>query len=132
MVYLHETTDGKIVRIYGFNRHHVMWYTLTGNNGRTNLFEYGTTSIVEASKWKERYDLADFPGSVDPPLPYEFDLFFDLKTVSQLPSFLKECDSDELEEIMEMITRNKITIPPAIDDEEIEDSPNEFPEGIGR
>lgn len=132
MAYLYETTDGKIVRIWGSNRQTVRWYTLVGNDGRVNIFEDGETPIAETNEWKGRPDLADFPGSIDAPLPYEFDLLFDLKRVSQLPSFLEDCDDDELEEVMEMITRNKIVIPPAINDEEIDDWPNELPEGIGR
>jgi len=53
-------------------------YNSVGVPGKTNNFE----------GWVERGDLVEFPHSWNPKLPYEFDLYWDLKTCNDLRNHL--------------------------------------------
>jgi hypothetical protein len=43
-----------------------------------------TVSEEEFGTWVLRSDLRDFPNAIDPRLPYEFDLWWDIKQLSEL------------------------------------------------
>lgn len=76
----YELPDGKIVFVY-----------LQSNKSDTTVFGYyedgsdpKTATIGETLLWKRRSDLRDFPNAIDPRLPYEFDLYWDIKHMSNL------------------------------------------------
>lgn len=74
----YERPDGVIVMTCGYNALDklVSWGDNDGDQGEATLDEFKT--------WKERRDLNDFPNSKDPVLPYDFDLVYDMKNLSQL------------------------------------------------
>lgn len=75
----YELPDGLIARTVGWNgeRQEVTFYLDDAQGGRT-------VSLPEFSSWKIRRDLTDFPNASDPRLPYVFDLFWDIKYLSDL------------------------------------------------
>jgi hypothetical protein len=72
----YEMPNGKIAYVYGFCGGFVSYY-LDG-------YREGKISVDEFKQWKPREDLYDFPNAEDPRLPYAFDLYFDIKHVSDL------------------------------------------------
>ena len=96
-----ETPDGRIARTYGASRLKVMYYFDDGEGGReADQAEYQT--------WKIRNDLRDFPNARDPRLPYVFDLFWDIKYMSDLK---RELDGHEDEdEIRDCMRNHGITL----------------------
>lgn len=93
----YELPDGRIAYTYGWSgkENLVSYYFDDGNGGRT-------VSIDEFQTWKPRRDLGDFPNARDPRLPYVFDLFWDIKYMSQLKRELSwgHRDEKEIREIM--------------------------------
>jgi hypothetical protein len=83
-----ERPDGTVVKAYGFGREGVMLYDEYGT--------YFTVPMNEVATWRSRTDLKLFPGCPDEVLPYEFDLFMDVKCVSDLPV----CDDQMRDELM--------------------------------
>lgn len=91
---------------------------LIGWNGRSQSGEYKTddgkkityhgVSLAEFSEWKVRRDLSDFPNASDPRLPYVFDLFWDLKYLSDLKRELAGHD-DEVD-IRQKMVEHQIAI----------------------
>jgi len=75
----YELPDGRIVRTFGFNgiEKTIKYYFDDGEGGRT-------ATDVEFQTWKPREDLRDFPNAKNPRLPYEFDLLWDIKYMSDL------------------------------------------------
>lgn len=94
-------TEFGVVRTIGFNRPEeiISWYKLKKTAGFRNFYEHGCSKYSETKDW-ERIDVKDFPDSVDTVLPYSFDLFFDIKRMSELRRAFRHEDSDELLEMM--------------------------------
>jgi hypothetical protein len=111
----YELSDGRIAYTVGFNGpSQTISYRFDGGD---NL----TASYAEVETWKQRTDLKDFPNAIDPRLPYSFDLFFDIKTMSQLKRALNECSCRE-NELREMMNDHNIVCEPdPIDWSEIEE-----------
>lgn len=100
----YEIADGRIVRTYGCD----------GRAGTIKFYfddDTGSHAVTfaEAHSWKRRQDLADFPNARDPRLPYEFDLHWDIKHVSELKALLKEGHED-IDEIRAQMKTHKIFI----------------------
>jgi len=82
----YELPDGTIAFVYGYSAGKdeasakISYYTLKYGSIRS----YKDTSFVKTVLWKKRPDLKDFPNSKDPKLPYEFDLHYDIKYLSDL------------------------------------------------
>jgi hypothetical protein len=89
----YENQKGEIAYSYMWNKQHL-----------TLRYEDDTVVNVtenEIGEWKERRDLQDYPNSKDPVLPYVFDLFFDLKRMSDLKDYINRYGkNDDLEEII--------------------------------
>nr|WP_250807790.1 hypothetical protein [Neorhizobium tomejilense] len=91
----HEMPDGSISRSTGWN-----------GDDRTVLFYLddgaGTRTATEDEfwSWKPRPDLSDFPNARDPLLPYRFDLFWDIKTLSQLKFVIEEGEHEDMSAIL--------------------------------
>ncbi|HLD90796.1 MAG TPA: hypothetical protein VI911_07275 [Patescibacteria group bacterium] len=81
----YELPDGTIAYTYGYsnkdeNAAVVSYYTLPYGEIR----RYKATTVDKVALWKKRPDLKDFPNSKDPKLPYAFDLYYDIKYLSDL------------------------------------------------
>jgi hypothetical protein len=82
----YELPDGTIAFVYGYSADKdkasakISYYTLKYGSIRS----YKDTSFAKTVLWKKRPDLKDFPNSKDPKLPYEFDLHYDIKYLSDL------------------------------------------------
>ena len=92
---MHERPDGVIVRTYGAGTNRVSWYDDNDNRGHATHAEYAT--------WKPRPDLADFPNARDPRLPYVFDLYWDIKYLSELKRTLQNEWFFDLEDLKVML-----------------------------
>jgi hypothetical protein len=75
------------------------WVKIRRTKGFRNYYQSGFTKQSETKDWV-RLTLKDFPESVDNVLPYSFDLFFDIKRMSQLRKAFSYEDSEELLEMM--------------------------------
>jgi hypothetical protein len=94
---LYELSDGRIVMTFGFN-----------NVKKTvSYYEDGCgsqeVSFDEFNSWTPRRDLQDFPNAKDPRLPYVFDLYWDIKYMSQLRQIL--IGHDDEKELRELILK---------------------------
>jgi len=101
---LYERPDGSIVRTSHWDgtEKTVSYVDETLKNSRcVNLEEFST--------WKLRNDLYDFPNPTDPLLPYDFDLCWDIKYMSQLKKALFN-DHPDKAKILEMMAIHNITI----------------------
>jgi hypothetical protein len=89
----YEFPDGRIVSTFGFNgpKQEISYHF----DGGDHLI----ASYDELRTWKPRRDLKDFPNAIDPRLPHEFDLFYDIKYMSQLKREI--CHSDGLKKLMQ-------------------------------
>ena len=97
----YETPEGRIAYVYGLSNIEVSYYYDDGKAGRTASLEVFDT-------WKERRDLKDFHNTSDPRLPYEFDLNWDVKHVSELKLFLQ--DHEDNKAMFEAMVRNNISL----------------------
>jgi hypothetical protein len=98
------STPFGIVKTYGFTtkddgQKYIIWYKLKKTKNFTNYYEQGSTIAKDTSTWN-RLNISDFPDSVDPTLPYSFDLFFDIKSMSALRRAFQYEDTCELLEMM--------------------------------
>lgn len=92
----YELPNGKIAYTVGFNniKKTVSYYFDDDSGGHEVSFDDFYT-------WTPRTDLRDFPNARDPRLPYEFDLYWDIKYVSQLKRALtRHADESEIRECM--------------------------------
>lgn len=83
----HESPEGRIAYAYGWDSTVLLRFD----------DDTGTHKVSEAdflASWKHRPDLSDFPDARDPRLSYEFDLFWDIKTRSQLVARLSYPDDE--------------------------------------
>jgi hypothetical protein len=78
----HETPLGEIVLTYGAGPDYVVYKNESGQVTKITPEEYH-------KNLKLRQDLKDYPNSKDPVLPYEFDLYYDIKRQSELRYLLK-------------------------------------------
>lgn len=102
---LYELPDGRVARTYGsFERGAKIGYYFDDDSGN-HLAD--TADVV--SNWKPREDLEDFPNARDPILPYEFDLFWDIKHRSQLVSALSDGHADR-KAIFEAVARTGVEL----------------------
>lgn len=94
-------TEFGVVKTYGFSgpEEIISWYKLKKTKGFNNFYEHGCSKYSETKDW-ERIDVKDFPDSVDTALPYSFDLYYDIKRMSELRRAFRYEDSDELLEMM--------------------------------
>jgi len=97
-------TNFGVVQTYGFSRREgssfiIAWYKFKKTKGFRNFYEWGSSKDSETKDWK-RLNIDDFPESVDKTLPYSFDLFFDIKRMSQLRNAFRYENPQELLEMM--------------------------------
>lgn len=99
----YELPDGRIALTSG-------WTSATGTVSYAFDDEVGLRSIHESliSDWKPRRDLSDFPNARDPRLPRDFDLYYDIKWLSQLRAELPGHDSED--ELRELMLKHQIVI----------------------
>lgn len=83
----YELPDGRIAYTYGFTPQIIMYYFDDDQGGRSVTQE-------DFQTWKPRSDLKDFPNARDPRLPYEFDLYWDIKHVSELRRIIETGHGD--------------------------------------
>ena len=69
-----------------------------------------SATFKEVSKWKPRRDLQDWPNAEDPIVPYIFDLYWDIKRISDLRRVLKEGHTD-INHIRDLIHKHNLFIP---------------------
>lgn len=88
---MYEAPDGRIARTFGWSGKTglVRYYFDDGEGGRD-------IPKTEFRAWKRREDLNDFPNARDPRLPYVFDLFWDIKYLSDLQNALNGGHWDEV------------------------------------
>ncbi len=100
----YELLDGRIAYPYLHDgRQQIVGYYFDDDNGSH------TISIAEFQKWKPRRDLKDFPNARDPRLPYEFDLYWDIKYMSQLKRAF-ENSHDDLDSIKQTMINHAIEL----------------------
>ena len=74
--------------------------------------------VDEFRSWEPRPDLEDFPNARDPRVPYEFDLYWDVKTISGLRRLLDDVDDTEFREaVLATMEKHGIVLPPVVSDE---------------
>lgn len=98
----YELPCGRIAKAYGFNssKQQISYYFDDDNGSHT-------VSLDLFQNWKPRNDLSDFPNARDPILPYEFDLFWDIKYLSDLKRAFHH-SHDDLDSIQQAMTRHAI------------------------
>lgn len=96
----YRTSSGEIVKTWRGFDDQVGCYK---DDGSPSFY----VTVAEMANW-ERLHIRDFPNARDPLLPYSFDLFWDIKHMSELKRALLE-DHDDLEEIEEMMATHGIT-----------------------
>ena len=94
----YELPDGRVAKTYGWS----------GTSRRVAYFfdsDAPPASIFEDNMidWKRRPDLSDFPNARDPRIPTEFDLYWDIKHMSELERVLQARDHDDIEEICALV-----------------------------
>jgi hypothetical protein len=94
----YETPFG-IVFTYAISAEYISWFKIRKTKRFNNIYQHGCTKKTDTNKWI-RKELEDFPDSADPILPYSFDLFFDIKRMSQLRHAFKYQDKNELLNLM--------------------------------
>lgn len=100
----YELPDGRIVRTTGWHgRDNTISFYTDSPGGR----KAGVCLFKTCENWKRRTDLRDFPNASDPRLPYVFDLWWDIKYMSDLRRHLLYDDDSELRELMQ---KHNITI----------------------
>lgn len=92
----YELPDGRIVRTYAWDgRKRTVSYYFDDDSG-THV-----AMADDVANWKLRNDLGDFPNARDPRLPYVFDLFWNIKTVSHLKrEIVGHDDEGEMRDLM--------------------------------
>lgn len=85
----YETQNGEIVYPY-------QW---SGSDNTVGYSSFGKKSKVchidKTKNWKPRRDLNKFPDDPDTRLPYYFDLYWDIKWLSELKHYLDDPESQE-------------------------------------
>lgn len=77
--YYRRPVEGDVVLTYGGSKDWVHWQT-------DDHQSHGRSSRDEMDTWEFLEGVRDFPDAKDPRLPYEFDLHYDVHTLSQLVS----------------------------------------------
>ena len=94
----YELPDGRIVYTCGFSKKGpvpIITYFFDNDSGQHIV------TGTEFQKWKPRRDLRDFPNARDPRLPYCFDLFWDIKYISQLKATVRgHIDETDIRKMM--------------------------------
>lgn len=75
----YRMSDGRIIVTYGGNWEFVRWHT-------DEPRESGQSTRAEMDEWEYLEGMRDFPNAADPLLPYEFDLWWDVRTLGQFLS----------------------------------------------
>lgn len=92
----YETPNGKIAKTYSCsNKSKTVGYYFDEDSG------YGHVDFESFKHWKPRRDLNDFPNARDPRVPYIFDLYWDIKHLSELKKAAR--DHEDSEEIKQTI-----------------------------
>lgn len=93
----YRTADGQVVRTCGWNgRTREVLYYAEGDS----VTAFRTVAEADLQRDWARLDIGDFPNAKDPVLPYRFDLFWGLKTQSELRRHLAETDDPEIRQAM--------------------------------
>lgn len=101
----YELPDGRIARTYGWSGPtRMVAYYFDSDAPRASIFE---DDMID---WKHRRDLVDFPNARDPRLPTEFDLYWDIKHVSELERVLRAGDHDDIEEIRALVVTHGLAV----------------------
>ena len=101
----YELPNKTIAYAYGFSGKdalHVMYFCDEDGNS------WKQSQCYVLKFYKHRPDLQDWPNAKDPKLPYEFDLHWDIKRVSQLKEALKYEPTDSY--LYELIDRYEIKV----------------------
>lgn len=101
--------DGNIAYVYGNGMGKFSYSTCNGKE----ITGHNDRPWSEFVGWSEKLDLKDFPNQFDPRLPYDFDLFYDIKRLSQLkwhlnPANESDFSSDDLADMREMAKTHNI------------------------
>lgn len=99
----YELPDGRIAYTYGANGINKTVSYYFDDDEEDKLVTYS-----ELASWTKRKDLRDFPNARDPRLPYVFDLFWDIKYMSDLRRELVGHRDEE--EIRQAILENNIEL----------------------
>jgi hypothetical protein len=94
----YETPFGTVFT-YGIGIDYVSWYKIKRTKRFKNIYQHGHTKRIDTTEWI-RKKIEDFPDSADPVLPYVFDLYYDIKTMSQLRAAFRFEDRGELLDLM--------------------------------
>jgi len=105
----YEDPDGRIARTFGWDgsTRTVSYHYDDGKGGRA-------VSEADFASWKRRADLRDFPNARDPRLPYVFDLFWDVKHLSELPELL--ANDEERDAVLEKMREHGIPLPEGMEE----------------
>lgn len=94
----YELPCGRIAKTYGYDgaKQRIHYYFDDEAGGHT-------VSMDEFKSWKPRTELNDFPQARDPHLPNEFNLFWDIKYMSELKRAIARhhVDLDAIQAAME-------------------------------
>jgi len=104
----YETLNGEIVYVSGFEDYgKIIIYYFDDDKGIRK------TDDDTFQTWKARRDLKDFPNAKDPRLPYVFDLWWDIKHLSQLRFIINNKYNDEcydINRIKELMVEHNIKL----------------------
>lgn len=78
-----------------------------------DIHGYRTPKEIDAQKtkkWVEQPELTNIPGDKDPRIPYEFDLNYDLKTISDLQRALTHASIEEKNELHLLMKKYNISL----------------------
>lgn len=82
----YELPSGGVVKVVRVHRNPIDWEWYVDYRDENGHVSSGR---IVLAFWTYRPDLRDFPNAKDPRLPYEFDLLFDIKHVSELKSAIQ-------------------------------------------
>ena len=100
----YQDERGKVLRISGWNGQEMtVAYNYDDNFGRREI------PLSEAlASWTKRHDLEDFPDARDPRIPSSFDLFWDIKTRSELVNLL--ISKEEEDDVRAMMKKHGVVL----------------------
>jgi hypothetical protein len=104
----YELPDGRIARTFGWDgkTREAAYYFDTDEPRRSANEE-------EIAAWVRRDDLTDFPNARDPRVPWNFDLHWDIKHLSELKRALR-FGHEDIDEIRAMVVEHNLPIDEAL------------------
>lgn len=103
--------NGEIAHIYGAERQDDIYTKYKYQC--LDIHGYRTPKEIDAQKtkkWVEQPELTNIPGDKDPRIPYEFDLNYDLKTISDLQRALTHASIEEKNELHLLMKKYNISL----------------------